>query len=373
MPLSTHLTRSLLNAKLVDTHRATLLASGSSDTLTLAEDEHAAMRRLSELQLMHALPAGCALDESYFEHVTVGGLSLFSVGLLGHGSTQSNVTGAAADREGFPVDRAFFEFIERLSLFSARSQTQPFLIRDPHGNVIGQRAVGRVFQRDRSPHISRAALSNGVALHTSWSGACAAAVAELIERDRVLRWFRGDIVPTRRDYVDRRLSRALREQYEIEVFGFDPELHRLTHSAVGVFLFPRIPGTPLVYGFAARRDADTAQRAATREALQRLAFLWGEPLPASAPNATPTPDYHQDFYLYSTHGPRLRQWLHEGRQTRSTKPRAENAYFDGENTVFIELTPSGLAAGLCVAKACSARAISLRFGRCGRQLPHPVV
>ena len=37
---------------------------------------------------------------------------------------------------------------------------------------------------------------------------------------------------------------------------------------------------------------EAAANHARREALQRLAFLWGEPLPATAPEPEPAPDYH---------------------------------------------------------------------------------
>jgi len=75
------------------------------------------------------LPAGCTLNETFLQQTSIGALDLFMVGLIAAAPDGSSVTGTAADEHGFPTDRAFFELIERLSIFLARARTQPLIVR----------------------------------------------------------------------------------------------------------------------------------------------------------------------------------------------------------------------------------------------------
>jgi hypothetical protein len=314
--------------------------------LDIAPTEAAARARLAQHQQRYPLPARAELAESFLQRVTVGELELFMVGLVA-GAGPTMATGAAAAAGGFPIERAYFELIERSSLLAARASQAPLLERDRAGN--------------------------GVALHRSWAEACDAALCELIERDRVLRSFAGEVKPARLALGGASFAAAIEEHYSVEAYGFDPRRRKLRHRAAGVFLWPRRPDLPLVYGFAAARDVGAAQASAAREALQRLAFLWGEALPSSPPSAAASPDYHQEHYLYPAHHPRLRTWL-AGRPG-SRRMRFERG-FDGERARFIDLTPDDLSGGLVVAKACAAAARPLIFGRPGPATagthPHPL-
>jgi hypothetical protein len=348
----------------------------------MARDARAARRRLAALQRKFKLPRGCALSDTLLQRVRLGGLELYMVGLVSSVPGGSGVVGAAADRLGFPVECAFFELIERVSLWVARAAGKPLRMRDHAGAVVQTVAAAEVFPSDAAPSRIRASLSNGVALQRSWSAACDAARCELVERDRVLRSFRGEFAPIALPLPDRALAGALRKLYDLEAYAFAPAAQRVKHSVSGLFLFPRKSSYPLAYGFGAALDADAALAAATREALQRLAFLWDEVLPSEPPTAAPTPDYHQEYYLYPPHHAQLRRWLAgrarapvlTGRRARAPVVTGRARSFDGEAVWYADLTPPALRAELCVVRASSPRARALLFGHAPRSKApvHPV-
>jgi hypothetical protein len=342
--------------------------------LEVAIDQSSALRVLEELQHDYPLPVGCRLDERYLERVRIGELELFTVGLLASSDAVASVTGAAADLGGFPVDRAYFELLERLSMLLARAGVERLELRDPAGKRRGSRAPSQVFVPDRAPDQVRASLSNGVALHRTWADACAAAVCELVERDRVLRSFEGEVAPVRLRDHDPALERALAEHYAVEAYGFDPPAVPLCYHAAGLFLFPRAPHDPIAYGFAAALSGEAALESATREALQRLAFLYGEEIPMRAPTPAPTADYHQEHYLYPPEHERLREWL---TARRPVSPAGSVSFFDGDGVRFADLTPGSLRERVAVARASSRDARILRFGLSARDVsrhtpPHPI-
>jgi hypothetical protein len=321
------------------------------------------------------MPIACAMQETFLQRVTVGQLELFMVGLVAVTADNTTVTGAAADEYGFPVDRAFFELLERLSIFSARTGGKPLALRDREGRERGTRLPRQVFPSDRKSDVLRTSLSNGVALHASWPLACEAALRELIERDRVLRSFAGEFAPIELAAPDENLARALRSHYEIAAYSFGPKRTRLAHVATGMFLFPRDAAAPLAYGFGAAADVTSALAGAKREALQRLAFLSGEELPVKPPEPAPTPDYHQEYYLYSGHHAILREWLAGGRKRRRVGPQHD--LLDGGALRYVDLTVEGIKGGLFVAKAASRKATVLQFGieparPRGSAVPHPI-
>lgn len=340
-----------------------------------APDEQSAERRLATLRTKYGLPDGCVLNDTFVQATKVGGLSLYMVGLVAAAPDGSSVTGAAADEHGFPVDRAFFELVERLSIFVARSRSDALPVCDARGNKRATRAASRVFPIDAHPESLRTSLSNGVALHASWPLACEAALCELVERDRVLRSFAGEYVPRSLALEDDTLARALAAEYALEAYELGPNRKKLARVAIGLFLFPRRPVLPLVYGFGAARDRAGALASARREALQRLAFLWGEELPSTPPTAAPTPDYHQEFYLYPAHHAHLRDWLAGGRMRARANAKAAPP-FDLQPALFVDLSPPGVRGELAVAKALSSRARVLRFGvkQASKRArpPHPV-
>src|SRR5262249_46891847 len=133
--------------------------------------------------------------------------------------------------------------------------------------------------------------------------------------------------------------------------------------------FPRSASgsDPLVYGFAARDTVADAVAAAGSECLQRLGFLFDEPLPDSPPSPAPTPDFHQDYFLFPGHHQKLRGWL-----------RGDHLAYRGclglgrsdapEEPLYADITPPSLEGRLFVAKALSRSHVPLAFG-----LGHPML
>ena len=325
----------------------------SAKRIVVTGEIPAATQRLSELCAVYPWPESCALTDTHFERVTIGGLELFMVGLVGTASGKPSVIAAAAEAGGYPVDRAFFELLERQSMHLARSKE-------------------REYPLDPDPERVRASLSSGVALHRSWAEACVSATCELIERDRVQRSFRGDFAPVALTLADGRLARDLDALYSLEADSCHPPDAdtKLVHAVAGFFLFPRANHHPISYGFAGARNLSEALSSARGEALQRLAFLWGEPLPSVSPEPAPVPDYHQEYYLYAPHHEVLRGWLAGGRRSVDVGARC---VFDGEDVAFVDLTPETLRGKVAVAKARSPHACALRFGAPGKDaVPHPI-
>jgi hypothetical protein len=297
------------------------------------------------------------------------------VGLAAEGPGQQTATGSAAEVARPPLLRAYFELLERVSILEARRSAESLQVRDLAGTAYQTRASDRVFPPDACPERQRLSLSNGVALHRSWREACQAALAELVERDRVLRSFAGELPPTRIDCSPGVLADAAAPHYEIQAFelGSDDGTSPLRFQTAMLFLLPRSPQLPLVFGFGSAQQREAALNKAEREALQRLAFVWGEPLPQAPVSPSPTPEYHHDFYLCPANHVHLRAWL-EGRRRSSHRAQAR-ACFDGAGARFLDLTPPALQGKLAVAKAISPSARRLRFGQPAYPpdaLPHPV-
>jgi hypothetical protein len=100
-------------------------------------------------------------------------------------------------------------------------------------------------------------------------------------------------------------------------------------------------------------------RTAERECLQRLAFLWGEPIPKELPAFETSPSFHQDFYLCPQSHGLLRAWLSgqhdEGAPSATRVPTRKSG--------FANLTPEHLRGQIWVVKALPVSELPLAFGR----------
>jgi hypothetical protein len=333
--------------------------------------ESLAQASLRELQRRFPLPPAWTLEESFMQDLSIDSLTLFMVGLVAlttHGGEQ-RALGSSTQADGYPVDRAYFELLERISIYEARGAEQPLDVRDASGALLGQRSAARVFPPDVSPRL-RTSLSNGVALHATWQDACRSALHELIERDRILRSFAGELSPRRLALPPTELTRALAARFDAAAYEIGPALR---HRTAMLFMTPREPSLPMTYGFGTDYTLEGALARAEREAMQRLAFLWDEALPEEPVEPTPTPDYHQEFYLYPPNHAILHAWL---AGERTPRHRFELPLFDGEPVTYVDLTPAALRGKLAVAKAISRSTRRLRFGLPTfprDTLPHPLV
>ena len=323
---------------------------------------------LDQLLDRYPLPDGIALHDPLIDSLELEGQPLGMAGLAAEIDGKL-VTGSAATLGAPPVERAFFELLERLAVMAAYADpsSKPCICRD--GETCEAVAYEEVFPADPSPEL-KMSLSNGVALHSDRDKATIGALYELAERDRVLRCFYGEAAPVALPSDALGPISSFATHYELLAYRFGSDQE--TPSVAGVFGFPRTDQAPLICGFGAGPGLPAALATAERECLQRLAFLWGEEIPTTRPEPGPTAGYHQEAYLWpGAHGA-LRDWLRHGHDG----PEIARAPFDAERARFADLTPAFLRGRLHVLRALVPDAQPLRFGL-DRSLPerlrvHPI-
>ncbi|HJL17305.1 MAG TPA: YcaO-like family protein [Sandaracinaceae bacterium LLY-WYZ-13_1] len=304
---------------------------------------------LERLSARLPLPPGWSAPELYADAIAVGGRTVRRVGVLSRGPDGREATGSAAQLEGSPLPRAWYELLERASILDGEG---PRPVRDARGAPLGEVARGSA-----DPGIDprrRRSRSNGVALHTDWAAACERARLELLERDRVLASWLGEGEPTPTEAP----------AWLGEVGAHEWRAVRLDAPGDGdavaaVVGFPVRSEVPLARGFAARAASEDAVEAAAAEAVQSLAFLWDEPVPTEPPPSAPTPLFHLDYYLCpETHGA-LRRWLDGGLARGASDPVARRP----SELRFVDLTPAWLERpAVRVARAIDPAARELFFG-----------
>jgi len=309
------------------------------------------------------LPDGWRLSERVDDTVDADGLSIRRVGLCAT-SEHGQAIGSAADVLEDPVDRARFELLERIAIAEAvrPSSERFFRVRSSTGDDLGTARFEEVFRPSDAPDRWAFARSNGVSLNAGWSQACAGAARELVERDRVMRAWLGETVPVRMGDQAGSSFLSGAHSYEWRIYVFPPPEGPAIGcdlEVVGVFGFPRVEGRPLVSGYGARAHRDEAVLAAQKEALQLLAFLWGEPLPDRAPDPLPAPMTHLETFQMPDRHPVLRRWLDEGHAAHYRPGPVADA---DRSFRFADLTPPWQEGQLHVARALCPAAIPLIFG-----------
>jgi ribosomal protein S12 methylthiotransferase accessory factor YcaO len=315
------------------------------------------------------LPDGWSPLELVEDKVSAGGLSIYRAGVASVGPDGEEVTGAAADTSASPAARCRYELLERVSLLEAiRSRRERQTTLTLEGRPCGTVPASEAFPESDQPSRWQYARSNGVAIHRDWGSACARARLELAERDRVLRSWYGETTPIP---LPRGHAKLLEDAGGFDVAAYSFPLPPASCSSasfsqdvevVGVFAFPRSEPAPLIMGFAGRANLTDAAEAATLEALQGLAFLWGESPPASAPRPGPTAGHHLELFQWPGRRSVVRQWL-EGAHRRHDRAARRTRESSGSATfTFIDLTPTWLGGGLRVVKALCGGAIPLTFG-----------
>jgi YcaO cyclodehydratase, ATP-ad Mg2+-binding len=311
----------------------------------------------------HALPQGWLSPSVVEDTLDADGVELRRAGFSSRAPMGEEIVGSAAEFDGSPIERAYFELLERVS-------TVEWLARRPSScdlltfeeQLAGRRPWEEIAPESLDPARWRYARSNGVALHEDWQSASRRAFWELCERDRVLRAWYGETVPTKVPLAVEATPLARAKSYDWLAYTF-PDSQRGGFSqgvnVLGVFGMPKTHSAPLVFGYGARPSLEDAFTAAVREATQLLAFLWGEPLPTAAPAPAPTPGFHLDAYQWIGHHGILRRWL-EGEHAQYRRLLPERPELSAR-VLFVDLTPSWLN-GLRVSRAVCPAALPLVFG-----------
>jgi len=305
----------------------------------------------------------------YVDTVRIGSVAINLCGLVA-GKDEATLTGSAAEVGGDPLTRAFFELVERTSVLDFVADARgPLDVFDGLGRVLDKRHVPELFPDDAGAG-QRYSKSNGVAAGRTWDEACTAARAELVERDRVLRSWYGEIDPVRSTLPDHSHIEALRSEYEWSAYVFPTRDPSAQLAVAGVFAFPRAATAPLAFGFGASANVVDARDKAGKECVQRLGFLWGEDLPGSEPPFEPSAEYHQEFYLRPSMHERVRSWL-EGVHGQ-TPCKLDRFGFQATQPEFVDITPGQLRGRLFVVRALASSELQLVFGRGHPRVVGPV-
>jgi hypothetical protein len=317
------------------------------------------------------LPEGWSEPSVVEDVIIADGIELRRAGHCSTGPDGEEVTGAAVEAVVSPVDRSYFELLERVSTLDAlrcRRSSYPLLTGD--AEPMGHRIADTLFPESAEPTRWRYARSNGVAIHSDWRSASLRASWELAERDRVLRAWYGETRPARLEFSVASTPLGGGRSYDWGAYAF-PEADRARFvdgvNVVGIFGFPTCPGVPLVCGYGARPEPRDALDAAVREAMQLLGFLWGEPPLERLPDPAPTALHHLEHFQWTDHHHLLRRWLEEGHECffHERKPSPPSRMSDRSHTTrlaFVDFTPTWLGGGLRVAKAVCDAAMPLAFG-----------
>jgi hypothetical protein len=328
---------------------------------------------LESLLAAYPLPATWRIETCLVDSTAVQGLSVEIVGVAAKASDGREALGSAGERGRRPFARAFFELAERIAILEALSSSSaPRSVLGP-ARAPSEPASTWSFPEASATASYRYSRSNGVAAGADWNLARSAARAELIERDRILRSWYGLIAPERVPLPEDVALGALSAHYEFLAYAFPERPENAVSKASGgvgrgkaelevvaVFGFPREPSVPLISGSGAGPTRAAAWDRALGECLQRWAFLWGESIPEREPEFSPSPDYHQELFLWPAMHQRLRAWL-DGAHL-GCFPALSLAALEPERIGYLDLTGE-LPCELCVVRAVSDEALPLVFGR----------
>jgi hypothetical protein len=170
--------------------------------------------------LKSTLPESWSDLEVVADSIVADSLTFFRAGVATRAPTGEEATGSAAAFDASPLRRSCFEVLERASIVDAMRCGEPRVTRSPDGAPGPAVAHRRLFPESDEPSRWRHARSNGVALHDSWTSACDRAAWELIERDRVLRAWRGDLDPRRLPIDPKTTPLSEASSYDLVAYEF---------------------------------------------------------------------------------------------------------------------------------------------------------
>jgi hypothetical protein len=319
------------------------------------------MQTLDDLRGSYPLSKTWGEPIAFEDTAVVNGLEIYLAGFSAQ-SIVGHVVGSAAQLCGSPVSRAYFELLERTTVVALNQDCSwSWPVRDESGIEYERMGLDGLVPTSPDSRRWTYARSNGVAIAPSWREACRKAFWELTERDRVLRSWYGELEPLPVEVPICLVPSCLEELYAFEAYHFEDPNDAVV-SVAGVFGFPRQDGVPLVYGFGARATRAEALASAAGESLQRLGFLWGEPLPLEKPEFAPAPDYHQEFFLHPSTHHSLHMWLGGGNRSTGGRLFCDRPIIACHDRTYADITPPHLSGRLFVAKAIPSGELPLVFG-----------
>jgi len=146
---------------------------------------------IEELISRYPLPPEWHPAEIDNQILTVNSRAINLVGLCSKNTEGSIVTGSAAALSDAPIERSYFELLERVSILEAERNNRRNVCRIffREGATFSG-AKEHVFLKSDAPLKWQYSRSNGVAIHKTWKQAVSSAFLELMERDTLLRsWY----------------------------------------------------------------------------------------------------------------------------------------------------------------------------------------
>lgn len=287
---------------------------------------------------------------------TVYGQPIQLIGISAKSRTDIEVNGSSASvaTDNHAKDRAFAELVERIAIVNAMSKQESRSAYDQNRKIVGSMSQADLFPANPAP-TQILAKSNGVACALSWNQAVQSAKAELLERaDIFASWFNGrKPLPIKTPTSD--VLNALAEGYNVSAYNFSA--HDSEIITTGIFAIPKTDAVPLVFGLGAANDLGASLQKSLREFVQRLGFLWEEEIPSQTPEFSPTPYFHQEYFLYPGHREKITNWLAGKRPASATKVSLPNQ----TKILYVDITPVGMT-NFCIVKAVEGSSTPLYFG-----------
>lgn len=275
---------------------------------------------------------------------------------------QMIVTGSWAGWAEPAVDKARLELQERLALVHAIDESSRIW---PLLHLISRKKTGfargsQLFLTSNDPRTMQFARSNGVASGVDFADAARRAAFEIVERHMVLASWYGASRPRPCVLPLPSALESLTKLFDILHYDFGSfDVQDCGRVYVrGTFLWPLDDAMPVIYGFGAGSTEDEAGSKALSEAVQRLAFLDPLEAPKDEPNFSPTPDFHQDYFLHPARKPKLRAWL----QGEASHPACPVDFCRSGTAQAMDLTLRGVGHG-AVVRVMISGTLPLVFGR----------
>lgn len=321
---------------------------------------------ICELMKKYPLDAGWSDPELYHSEVKIDEICGSVYGMAVNEKNRKNVITASSINceDNLGKIKCYFEMLERVTVFrEIFGKKKEYRIIDWDKNVLCEICHEKLWPQSNSPMEWTYSKSNGVAAHTNHLEAYRKALLEVVERDSILRSWLGYSKPRRSASLKEWYLKQLGNHYDFSLYDISMRNEKNPAHVYGLFGFPKNEANPLVYGFGCDFKAFSAKNKAKTECLQRLFFLWGEDIPVEKPAFSPTPDFHQELYLWAGSKDCLTGWL-KGQHVVDKREKSHySKSLDLDTFGFIEITPPHLLGKATVVKAFSSQALPLIFGK----------
>ena len=185
---------------------------------------------LKSLTDLYSLSSSWTSPELFQENTVIEGQTIQLCGLSVKHTSGLLITASAASLQESPLQRAYFELLERTSRVELDQMSQKkfplFALDGSSASNSSNQVLEEIFKVSPCPSEWSYSKSNGVAAHTDPKLASLNAVSETIERDLILRSWYGELPPQKRGTRIVGLPEAWSKIYAFESYVLiDPIKH----------------------------------------------------------------------------------------------------------------------------------------------------